>query len=64
VHPCFQLDRIQPGLMRATLNRDENGALIRRAGVMAVVLGGDVRPGDPVHVVLPAERPHWALGPV
>ena len=33
------------------------GAIVRRAGVMAIVLeGGEVRPGDAVRVVEPAER--------
>jgi MOSC domain-containing protein YiiM len=63
-NPCAQLDEIQPGLMAATLGRDENGALIRKAGVMSIVLaGGEVRPGDPIHVELPPE-PHHPLEPV
>lgn len=53
-NPCFQLDRYQNGLQRAVLDRGPNGELIRRAGVMAVVLrGGTVRPGDPISVRLP-----------
>ncbi|HEY2271859.1 MAG TPA: MOSC domain-containing protein [Jatrophihabitantaceae bacterium] len=63
-NPCVQLDGYQDGLMRAVLDRDADGGLVRLAGVMAVVLaGGVVRPGDPVEVVLPA-RPHTALEPV
>ena len=63
-NPCAQLDGIQPGLMAATLERGEDGRLIRKAGIMGVVLaGGEVRPGDPVRVELPAE-PHRALEPV
>jgi MOSC domain-containing protein YiiM len=63
-NPCAQLDRIQPGLMAATLGRDEQGGLIRRAGVMGIVLtGGDVRPGDPIRVELP-EKPQGPLEPV
>ena len=55
--PCKQLDGIAPGLMEATLDRAEDGSLIRRAGVMAVVVaGGTVRPGDPVAVTVPAEQ--------
>ena len=62
--PCAQLDGIQPGLMAATLDRDERGELIRKAGVMAVVVaGGEVRPGDPITVELPPE-PQRALEPV
>jgi MOSC domain-containing protein YiiM len=46
---CTQLDGIQPGLMAATLGRDAAGELVRKAGVMGIVLvGGVVRPGDAV----------------
>ena len=54
-NPCTQLDGFQQGLMAAVLERDAAGRLIRKAGVMAVVLaGGIVRPGDAIRVVLPA----------
>ncbi len=63
-NPCAQLDGIQPGLMAATLDRDERGNLIRKAGIMGIVLAdGDVRPGDPIRVELPPE-PHRPLEPV
>jgi MOSC domain-containing protein YiiM len=63
-NPCAQLDRIQPGLMAATLGRDEQGNLIRKAGVMGIVLaGGEVQPGDPIRVELPPQ-PHRSLEPV
>lgn len=63
-NPCAQLDRIQSGLMAATLGRDQNGNLVRKAGIMAVVLaGGQVRPGDPIRVEIPA-KPHQPLTPV
>lgn len=63
-NPCVQLDRFQAGLMQATLGVDEHGGLVRKAGIMAVVLtGGDVRPGDPIRVELPPE-PHAPLKPV
>jgi MOSC domain-containing protein YiiM len=63
-NPCIQLDRFQPGLMAAVLGRDEHGALIRKAGVMAIVLAdGEVRPGDPIIVELPP-APHRSLEPV
>jgi MOSC domain len=62
--PCAQLDRISAGLMAATLDRDEQGKLVRKAGVMGIVLaGGEVRTGDPIRVELPPE-PHWSLEPV
>lgn len=57
-NPCVQLDRCQPGLQRAVLDRAPDGALIRRAGVMAVVLrGGTVRAGDPIVVTVPDGDP-------
>jgi MOSC domain-containing protein YiiM len=63
-NPCAQLDRIQPGLMRASLERAHDGSLVRKAGIMAVVLeGGEVRPGDPIRVELPPD-PHRPLTPV
>lgn len=63
-NPCAQLDRIRPGLMRATLARDAEGNLVRKAGIMGVVVaGGEVRPGDPIAVDLPPP-PHRPLAPV
>jgi hypothetical protein len=63
-NPCVQLDRFRPGLTAAVLGRDEQGGLVRKAGIMGVVLaGGEVRPGDPVRVELPPE-PRRPLEPV
>ena len=60
-NPCLQLDQFQSGLMAAVLAHDEQGTLIRKAGIMAIVLvGGEVRPGDPILVELPPE-PHRPL---
>ena len=60
-NPCYQLNGIQEGLMAATLDRDADGNLIRKAGVMAIVVqGGPVCAGDKIAVTLPAE-PHRAL---
>ena len=60
-NPCKQLDDHAPGLTAAVLDRDECGELIRKAGVMAIVLeGGCVTGGDRVRVDLPAE-PHVPL---
>lgn len=63
-NPCSQLDRFQPGLMSAVLDRDADGNLVRKAGIMGVVTaGGDVRPGDAIRVELPP-GPHQPLAPV
>jgi MOSC domain-containing protein YiiM len=63
-NPCVQLDRFQPGLTAATLDRDEDGKVIRKAGVMSIVIaGGELRPGDPVEIRLPPQ-PHRPLDKV
>ncbi len=54
--PCSQLDNLQAGLKAAVLDQDENGNLIRKAGVMSIVLvGGEVKAGDPIIVELPPQ---------
>ena len=63
-NPCAQLDGIQPGLMKAVLDRDADGNLVRKAGVMGIVLaGGEVRTGDAIAVELP-DGPRRRLAPV
>ena len=63
-NPCAQLNRIQPGLMAATLDRDGDGNLVRKAGIMGVVVAsGEVCPGDPIRVEMPP-KPHRPLAPV
>ncbi len=63
-NPCRQLNKLQPGLMAATLARDVAGNLIRKAGVMGIVLsGGEVAEGDAIAIELPA-LPHQPLAPV
>jgi hypothetical protein len=63
-NPCVQLDRFQDGLLAACLDRDAEGNLVRKSGVMGVVLaGGEVRAGDAIRVELPDE-PHHPLKPV
>ncbi|HEX6202475.1 MAG TPA: MOSC domain-containing protein [Thermoanaerobaculia bacterium] len=53
-NPCVQLDRFQQGLTAAVLDRDAEGRLVRKAGVMAVVVvGGEVRAGDGIGVEFP-----------
>jgi MOSC domain-containing protein YiiM len=63
-NPCVQIERFRSGLLEQVVHRDEAGALVRKAGVMGVVRrGGEVRPGDPLTVVLP-EEPHRPLDAV
>ncbi len=63
-NPCIQLERMMPGLMAACLDRDADDGLIRKAGVMGVVIAdGMVRAGDAIDITLPP-HPHIALRPV
>lgn len=53
-NPCHQLDRFQQGLMAATLDRDAEGNLVRKAGIMGIVRsGGVISPGERITIVLP-----------
>ena len=50
--------------MQAALDLDSKGALIRKAGVMSIVVaGGEGRPGDPIRAE-PPPQPHRSLAPV
>jgi MOSC domain-containing protein YiiM len=63
-NPCVQIDDFQNGLMAATLDKDADGRLVRKAGIMSIVIaGGDVRPGDAIGVEWP-KAPHRPLEPV
>ncbi|WP_254055023.1 MOSC domain-containing protein [Kiloniella sp. EL199] len=60
-NPCKQLDEYQQGLTQAVLGRDEHNNLVRKAGVMAMVLeGGIVQAGDRIIIELPP-LPHRPL---
>lgn len=55
-NPCHQLEGIQEGLMKAVLDRDDAGNLVRKAGIMGIVIaGGAIVPGDNIRVELPSE---------
>ena len=63
-NPCVKIDQFQKGLMAATLDRDADGNLIRKAGIMSIVIAdGEVRPNDAISVELPP-LPHRPLQPV
>jgi len=54
-NPCQQINGFEPGLLRAVLGRAEDGTVVRKGGVMGVVVaGGVIRPGDAIRVELPA----------
>ncbi len=57
-NPCHQIDSFRKGLLHATLDKDADGKLVRKSGIMSIVLtGGDVRPGDTIRVEPPAGPP-------
>jgi MOSC domain-containing protein YiiM len=63
-NPCTQIDGLQQGLMEAVLERSPERGLIRKAGIMSIVItGGEIRPGDSIAITLPP-LPHDALKPV
>lgn len=63
-NPCSQLDDFRRGLMAAVLDKTADGKIIRKAGVMGVVVtGGTVKTGDAIRVELP-QPPRVALEPV
>ncbi len=60
-NPCLQIDAFRSGLLKQVVGRDEDGNVVRKAGIMSIVVhGGEVRPGDPIRAELPAE-PHRPL---
>lgn len=60
-NPCLQIDNFRTGLLKEVVGRDEDGHVVRKAGIMGVVkTGGVVRPGDGIVVELP-DGPHRAL---
>ena len=63
-NPCAQIDRFQRGMLAAVLDRAPDGTLIRKAGVMAIVVsGGTVRSGDAIRAI-PPSGPTIPLCPV
>lgn len=63
-NPCVQIDRFRSGLLSAVLGRDGAGELVRKAGIMSVVLvGGDVGIGEQIGVEAPIS-PFRPLTPV
>lgn len=57
-NPCKQLDDFRPGLLSAVLDRAPGGELVRKSGVMGVVvLGGPVEIGDAIELRLPPGAP-------
>lgn len=60
-NPCGQIDAFQKGLLAAVLDKGPNGELVRKSGIMTIVIeGGRVRPGDRI-TVEPPEGPFLPL---
>ena len=62
--PCSLMNNLHPGLMKACIARDSDGSVVRKAGIMGVVIvGGTVQPGDTITLELPPGE--WRkMGPV
>lgn len=53
-NPCVQIDQFQSGLLKAVVMQDADGQVVRKAGVMGIVIrGGTIAPGDTISVELP-----------
>ena len=56
-NPCSQINRFGPGLMKAVVGTADDGAVVRKSGIMSIVTrGGVVRPGDVVRVEPPVGK--------
>jgi MOSC domain-containing protein YiiM len=63
-NPCHQINGHTPGLMNAVLDKAVDESLVRKAGVMAIVLvGGAISANDSINISLPA-KPWFSLKPV
>lgn len=57
-NPCSQINDFQPRLLNEMVCTDDDGTIVRKAGVMGIVLhGGRVRSGDAIRVELPEGAP-------
>jgi MOSC domain-containing protein YiiM len=60
-NPCAQIESFMPGLLSAVLCRGAKGEIVRKSGIMAIVVtGGIVRSGDAIVTELPS-LPHHVL---
>ena len=59
--PCKKIDALGKGLTKALFDKDADGEIVRKAGIMGVVVTtGVIAPGDTIVVTLPPE-PHRRL---
>ena len=60
-NPCSQLDNFKTGLTAAVLDNDDEGNIIRKAGIMGIVLtSGIISVGDSIRIKLPP-KPYRSL---
>lgn len=60
--PCSLINKFQKGLMKVLVSRSDEGEVLRRAGIMGIVVeSGTTRPGDQIRVELPVGT-HVPLG--
>lgn len=56
-NPCLQIDGFADGLLSRVVGRAADGKIVRRAGIMGVVLvSGPVAPGDAIGVEAPDQH--------
>ena len=56
-NPCAQIESFRPGLLAAVRVQKPDGSVIRKAGVMAIVVeGGQLTSGDPIEVIHSPDR--------
>jgi len=60
-NPCAQLDNYQMGLTAAVLEKTFEGEIVRKAGVMGIIIkSGEVFAGDKIKITLP-NKPYIPL---
>jgi len=60
-NPCVQIDWFQKGMLKEVVYKNKDGKIVRRAGVMGIILiGGIIRPNDEIIMELPP-KPHHSL---
>ncbi len=63
-NPCNQINGLAKGMMQAMLSKDSCGNLVRKAGVMGIVIaGGEICAGDRIVTKMPS-KPYQKLLPV
>lgn len=60
-NPCAQIEAFQAGLLKEVLEKREDGTLIRKSGIMAIVkVSGRIETGDAIKIIIP-DGPHEPL---